>query len=189
MTAEAGERRTSPLLALTVFAAVAVLGFAADYTTKSMVLSRLDLGRPVSLVGDVLRLSLAFNTGAAFSFASGLTWVFSLIALGVVVFVVWTARRLRSIPWAVAFGLLLAGTLGNLSDRLFPKPGAPQELGFGHGAVVDFLQLKYFAIFNVADVWISSSVCLAVLLILLSVSFEGRRRQKPEDAESDEAEA
>ena len=65
-------------------------------------------------------LSLTRNSGAAFSMASGHTWVFPLIALVVVGWIVWMAVRLRSMPWAVALGLVLGGALGNLTDRHLP---------------------------------------------------------------------
>ena len=82
----------------------------------------------------------------------------------------WLARRLRSVPWAVALGLVLGGALGNLGDRLFRAPG------FLVGHVVDFVSVfspdgHYFAIFNVAD---SALTCGVVLAILLEVT--GRRR-------------
>ena len=101
------------------------------------------------------------NSGAAFSFASGSTWVFSIIAAAVVVFLIWFARRIRSLSWAVLFGLLLGGTLGNLTDRLLRAPG------FGVGRVVDFIQIPVLqAIFNIADSAIVTSMALFVLLTL-----------------------
>jgi len=87
----------------------------------------------------------------------------------VVVFVVITARRLGSRGWALALGLLLAGSLGNLTDRMFRAPGP------GRGEVVDFVQLPHYPIFNVAD---SAIVCAAVLIAVLAfrgVGIDGTR--------------
>ena len=82
----------------------------------------------------------------------------------------WLARQLRSLPWAVAMGLVLGGALGNLIDRLFRAPGPL----VGH--VVDFISLlapagQRFAIFNAAD---SALFCGVVLAIFLEIT--GRRR-------------
>jgi signal peptidase II len=96
--------------------------------------------------------------------------VFAIIAAGVAVFIVIFARRIRSVAWAVLFGLLLGGTLGNLTDRLTRPPG------FGQGHVVDFLVLIYFpAIFNVADVAIVSSMVLFIILTIRGIGLDGSR--------------
>lgn len=121
------------------------------------------------------------NSGAAFSLASGSTWFFSIVAAGVAVFIVWYARRIRSMSWAILFGMLLGGTLGNLTDRLFREPG------FGLGHVIDFVQVWGFpAIFNVADSFIVASMGLFIILSLRGVRLDGTRPPKsvaePEDA-------
>jgi signal peptidase II len=89
------------------------------------------------------------------------------------VFIVIFARRIRSVGWAVLFGLLLGGNLGNLTDRLTRPPG------FGIGHVVDFLQIYAFpAIFNLADVAIVSSMGLFIILTLRGVGLDGTRIQR-----------
>jgi signal peptidase II len=88
----------------------------------------------------------------------------------VVVFLIWFARRIRSLAWAALFGLLLGGTLGNLTDRLFRAPG------FGVGRVVDFIQIPLLpAIFNLADSAIVTSMVLFVLLTLRGTGLDGAR--------------
>ena len=149
---------------------VAVLVYLADQGAKVLALSNLELNRTVPFIGELLQLHLVKNAGAAFSLGSNSTWIFaiiaSLVAIGLVVF----ARRIRSLGWASVFGLLLGGTLGNLSDRLFREPG------FGVGHVVDFLQLYGFpAIFNVADVGITSAMVLFILLTIRGVNLDGTR--------------
>ncbi len=161
--------------AFVILSVVAASAFVVDFGTKMLALSRLDVGYPVAVIGDLLSFTLVFNPGAAFSFAGGVTWVFSLIALAVVVGIIWVARRLRSFGWALGLGLLLGGTLGNLSDRLVPKQGAPVGRPFGQGVVVDFIQVKYFAIFNMADVFITAAVVVFVILIVRGVTVEGTR--------------
>ncbi len=167
--AEAGKKKTDVrALAILAIAALAIL--VLDQGTKYLVLTNLDLGENVPLLGDFLRLHLIKNSGAAFSLGEGLTWIFSIIAAAVTVFIVVFARRIRSVAWAVLFGILLGGNLGNLGDRLLREPS------FGQGHVIDFLQLYGFpAVFNVADSAIVASMGLFLLLSLLGIGLDGKR--------------
>ncbi|HET8601871.1 MAG TPA: signal peptidase II [Segeticoccus sp.] len=148
---------------------MAVVVYALDRATKAWAVGHLTPGQPQDLVGSVLRLNLINNPGAAFSMATSATWLLTLIAVGVVVAILYTVRRLHSWGWAWALGLLLGGACGNLTDRMIRPPGP------GRGHVVDFLQLPHWPIFNVAD---SSIVCAAVLIVLLAlrgIGVDGRR--------------
>lgn len=148
--------------------AIAVYGF--DQITKILITENLREGQQVDVLGSVLQFHFVKNPGAAFSLASGSTWIFSIIAAGVTVFILWYSRRIRSVAWAVLFGMLLGGTAGNLTDRLFRDPG------FGLGHVVDFLQVWGFpAIFNVADSFIVASMGLFIILSVRGVRIDGRR--------------
>ena len=158
--------RARLVLALTV---VAVVIYAADQVTKVLAVSHLTPGVPVDVVGSWLRLTLTRNPGAAFSLATGMTWLLTLIALSVVVVVVRSARRLGSRGWTLAFGLLLGGALGNLTDRLLRAPG------IARGHVVDFVQLPHWPIFNVADAAIVSAAVLSAILAVRGVGVDGRR--------------
>ncbi len=125
---------------------VALTVYVADQATKQLALTYLTPGQPVPVIGDLLRLLLVFNPGAAFSLGEGFTVglsVFAILALSGVVFVI--APRVANRPWAFAIGLIACGVGGNLTDRLLRPPGPLQ------GYVVDFLQLPYWPIFNVAD--------------------------------------
>jgi signal peptidase II len=154
-----------------ILVAITIGWVAIDQVTKSIVVSVMTEGEVVPIWGNVLIFEFVRNPGAAFSFASGATWIFSLLAAGVAVVIVWIARRLRSIGWAVALGLLLGGTLGNLADRLFREPG------FGIGAVIDFINLPWLlpAIFNFADIGITFSVVVLILLVLTGRNVDGTR--------------
>jgi signal peptidase II len=81
-------------------------------------------------------------------------------------------RKLGSLWWALALGLLLGGALGNLTDRLFREPS------FAMGHVVDFIQLPNFAIFNIADSAVVSAVVIICLLTLRGISLDGSRHPK-----------
>jgi signal peptidase II len=148
---------------------VAVPVYVADQLTKAWATANLRPDQPRELIGSVLQLNLIRNSGAAFSIATGATWVLTVIACAVVVFIVITARRLGSRGWALALGLLLAGSLGNLTDRMFRAPGP------GRGHVVDFLQLPHFPIFNIADSAIVSAAILIAMLAFRGIGIDGTR--------------
>jgi signal peptidase II len=167
----ASRRERSRAAVFGLLAGVAAFVLLADQATKALVVTLLPVDSPRRILGDLLIFRRLENAGAAFSLATGSTWVFSIIAAAVVVFLVWFARRIRSLGWALLFGLLLGGTLGNLTDRLTRPPG------FGVGHVVDFLQIPLLsAVFNLADSAIVTSMALFILLTLRGVGLDGVRR-------------
>lgn len=136
-----------------------------------LVVQNLPVGETIPLIGELLQLRFVKNSGAAFSIGNGSTWIFSIIATAVAVFIVVFAPRIRSLSWAILFGMLLGGNLGNLADRLFREPS------FGQGHVIDFLVLYAFpAIFNIADIAIVSSMGLFVILTIRGTRLDGRSR-------------
>jgi signal peptidase II len=160
--------------AVLVLAATAALVLLADAATKHLALAALEDRAPVRLLGGAVYLSLTRNSGAAFSLGSDHTWVFPIITAVVVTWIAWMAVRLRSLPWAVALGLVLGGALGNLADRVFRAPGPL----VGH--VIDMVSVfgpygEYFPVFNLADSSLVCGVCLAVLLELTGRQRDGTR--------------
>jgi signal peptidase II len=145
-----------------------------DQVTKTLALSHLDPDDPVQVVGDLLRLRLVFNPGAAFSIGTGMTWLLTTVAITVVIVVIRISRRLGSRGWAVALGLLLGGAIGNLTDRLLREPG------FARGHVVDFIELPNFPVFNAADSAITCAAVLIVLLGLRGIGIDGQRESSTE---------
>ncbi len=158
---------------LMLFAGVAVVGYVADVVSKVVAVAELTDRPPVPVLGNVLTLSLARNPGAAFSTGTSFTLALTCVALGAVVAVLVFARRLGSVGWAIALGFLLAGVLGNLTDRIFRSP-APFR-----GHVVDFLQLPHWPIFNVADMCINVAAVLIVVQALRGVTLTGFRSRPP----------
>jgi lipoprotein signal peptidase len=142
-----------------VLLGVAVLVLTADVVTKVIIVATLSTRPPVRLLGGLLTLRVDRNPGAAFSIGTSMTLVFSAIALGVIIYILRTSRRIRSVPWAVTLGLLLGGATGNLVDRLLRYPGPLR------GYVVDWIQLPHWPVFNIAD---SSIVCGGILAVLLA---------------------
>ena len=149
--------------------AVALVVLAVDLLTKVVVVDRLADRAPIRLLGGLLHLTLTRNSGAAFGLGPGATVLFTVVALAVVVVIVRTAARMRSLRWAATLGLLLGGALGNLSDRMFRSPGPFR------GSVVDWIQLPHWPVFNVADSAIVVGGLLVVLLSLSGVGLDGRR--------------
>ncbi len=175
---------TAPRVRL--LALIAVLILAADIATKVIGVALLEGREPVELLGGLINLQLVRNPGAAFSLATGYTWVLSLIALGVVVVIIRVSRKLRSTGWAVALGLILGGAVGNLVDRIFRAPGPLQ------GHVVDLVSPfapdgRVFPVFNLAD---SSIVCGGALLVVLALmgrELDGTRTPSKKDASKKDA--
>ena len=144
-----------------VLAAVAAFVLAADAISKALVVAHLREDQPVHLIGNVLMLWLTRNPGAAFSVGTSETVVFTVIAFGVIVYIARTARKLYSLGWAIALGLLLGGAMGNLSDRIFRAPG------LFRGDVVDWIAVtRFYPIFNLAD---SAIVCGGILTVILAM--------------------
>ncbi|MFD5076608.1 signal peptidase II [Streptomyces sp. NPDC058371] len=144
---------------IAVLFTVASLAYALDLVSKLLVVAKLEHHDSIEVIGDWLKFEAVRNPGAAFGFGQAFTIIFTVIAAAVIVVIARLARKLYSLPWAIALGLLLGGALGNLTDRIFRSPG------FFEGAVVDFIAPKHFAVFNLAD---SAIVCGGILIVLLS---------------------
>lgn len=143
--------------------AVATVVVGVDQLTKWWALNALDDG-PVHLVWT-LRLRLAFNTGAAFSLGRGRGGLIALVAVAVVVAMVAASRSVTDRWGAVALGVVLGGAVGNLVDRLARSGPSGDGVGFLGGPVVDFVDLQWWPVFNLADVAI---VVGAMLLVAVS---------------------
>lgn len=160
---------------------VAPLVLVLDVLTKALAVAGLEGRGPLELLGGAVYLVLVRNPGAAFSMATGYTWVLSLVALVVVVVIIRISRRLRSVGWAIALGLILGGALGNLADRIFRAPGPLQ------GHVVDVVSLfapdgSVWPVFNLADSAIVTGGVLLVLMALLGRELDGTRAARKEAA-------
>ncbi|HUN30642.1 MAG TPA: signal peptidase II [Trebonia sp.] len=185
MTQPSGDG-TAPRSKLAVLIGVALGAFGLDALSKALVVANLTPGEPVHVIGSVLEFDLLRNSGAAFSFGTGYTVVFTLLAIVVIGVVVRFAPRLRSTWYAVAFGLLLAGASGNLADRIFRAPG------LFRGDVVDWIEVtRYYPVFNLAD----SSICIAAVLFVLAslrgIRMDGSHGDRPpaRDAGASDADA
>ena len=175
-TARTGARpRRYLLLVLVALAAV-----GADLLTKEWVLATFQEGERLDVIGEIVQFTLVYNTGAAFSMGTDHTWVFTIIASVVVCTIAYLGLRVRSVWWAVTLGLMMGGAAGNLLDRIFREPEP------FHGAVVDFIKVMSFPVFNLADSCVVVGACLVVLLTFKGVELDGSLAS--DDAAGDTAE-
>ena len=146
---------------------VALTAIAVDLATKEWALATFRPGESVDVIGSFLQFTLVFNTGAAFSLGTGYTWVFTVIATLVVLAIAYIGWRVRSVWWGVTLGLMMGGAAGNLVDRYFREPGPFQ------GAVVDFIRVPNWPVFNIADSCVVVGACLVVALTFKGLNLDG----------------
>lgn len=151
---------------------VAILTVLADQATKIWALGALTPGEPINLLGEYLRLNLIRNPGAAFSIGNQATWLLTIVAVGVIVVITASIRRLGHRGWAVCLGLLLGGAVGNLIDRFFREPGV------GRGHVIDMIDYGGLFIGNVADVAIVGAAVVIAVLAWRGIGLDGRRERE-----------
>lgn len=159
------------------FLAIALVVVALDQGIKIWVLASLSPQVSYPFFGELLKLYLTFNDSAAFSIGFGATWIFTILSSLAVLALLWFGPKVKTRGWAILAGVLLGGVTGNLIDRLTRAPGFPS------GQVVDYLQIPLnFPIFNLADICIVTSTCLAALAIIRGQSIGG---SKPADTPAD----
>lgn len=181
LTLRPGANGTTPAnVARSIGLAVAGLVIAVDQITKSLVVGHIGVTEEIRIVGSI-RLIRRFNTGMAFSRGSGSPLVGWFVGVVVVALAVWVLRTLwrpplspgaPSGPYAAALGALLGGALGNKIDRLVRRGGA----------VVDFVDVGFWPVFNVADAALSVA-CVA--LVVLSLRHDRARPVNPVSASRD----
>jgi signal peptidase II len=138
-------------------AAVAAVVVTLDQTTKWWALQALDGARTIDVVWT-LRLRLVFNRGTAFGLGSRFGPLIAVLAVVVVAVLARAGNSLRGRTARMSLGLVLGGAVGNLIDRLV-RDGS----GFLGGAVVDFIDLQWWPVFNVADMAITVGAVLLAL--------------------------
>lgn len=160
-------RRIDDLLSVVVVAAVVMV----DQFTKGWALAHYAL-TPRHIIWT-LELTVAHNTGTAFSLLSG-KGVGPVVALVAIVVIAVVARSMRGVSGrapSIAVGFVVGGALGNLWDRAFRS-----HAGFLQGAVVDWINFQWWPVFNVAD---SAIVVGAIMLAVVAM------RTPPEEDDAD----
>jgi len=152
-----------------LFWLIIVAAVAADQLTKYLIVTRLALGESVPFLGDFLRLTYTLNRGASFSLLQGQRWLFLILTVVVIAVVIVLHFKLAREEklFDAMLGLFCGGSIGNFIDRL------------AMGAVIDFFDLGWFPIFNIADSCIVVSVVILCCLILFGKT--GKRLEKRYD--------
>ena len=164
-----------------LYLGIIALGIIFDQVTKSLAVEFLSLNRKpsktVNIIGDFLRLRYAENTGMAFSMLSDSRWVFmsvSTVAILAMIFYLLFAKD-QPLLYTVSVAVIASGGIGNMIDRFF--------LGY----VIDFVDVKYFAVFNGADSLVcvgAGLLCLAMVLDIIKESKNrGNEKRKSETKE------
>ena len=145
------------------YLAIALVVVVLDQVSKTWALNALDDGRVIDVVWT-LRFALGFNSGMAFSKAEGWGPVIGVVATVVLVYLLSTLRRAGSAVSATGLALVIGGASGNLVDRLFRGDA------WMRGSVVDFIDLQWWPVFNVAD----SAITVGAVLLVLGALRESR---------------
>ncbi len=143
-----------------LYCGVAALVCLLDQVSKFYSEKFIDLGKSVPLIKDTIHLTLVHNTGAAFGIFKGHPHMFSAVAVLSAVLIVYFFTKKNQIflvEEKTALALILGGAIGNLIDRI--------RLGY----VVDFIDLRVWPVFNIADSFITiGAVVLGVSIIFRS---------------------
>ena len=148
---------------------VAVVTLAVDQATKAWALRSLTPGVSVDIVGEVLRLTIIRNPGAAFSIGNQATWLLTLVSVVILVVILRSIGRLGHRGWTICLGLILGGAVGNLVDRILREPGV------GRGHVIDFIDYGGLFVGNVADIAIVAAAGTIAVLAWQGIALDGTR--------------
>ena len=167
---------------LVLVGALAAVILIVDQLTKNWAVANLPELDPQPFLGEVLQLTLLYNSGAAWWMGAEITPVVTCLQIAIVIgVIVFAIRSVRSAWYALALGLIMGGALGNIHDRLLRDPSP------FHGAVVDFLELPHWPVFNVADMGVVGGALLVVALGLFGLDTDPARAEQEATSGSSEA--
>ena len=171
-------RRLSRRTVLWTIAAIGAVIAVIDQITKNWAVDSLPLLEPQPFIGEILQLTLLYNSGAAWGMGAEITPVVTCLQLAIVAgVIVFAVKAVRS-PWyTAALGLIMGGALGNIHDRLLREPGPFR------GAVVDFLELPNWPVFNIADMAVVGGAIMIVALGLFGVASDPAHDEEDSSAE------
>lgn len=171
-------RRLSRRTVLGSIAAIGAVIAVIDQITKNWAVDSLPLLEPQPFIGEILQLTLLYNSGAAWGMGAEITPVVTCLQLAIVAgVIVFAVKAVRS-PWyTAALGLIMGGALGNIHDRLLREPGPFR------GAVVDFLELPNWPVFNIADMAVVGGAIMIVALGVFGVASDPAHDEEDSSAE------
>jgi signal peptidase II len=162
-------------------AIIVVASVALDQASKEWALNKLENGRTIDVLPTV-EFDLAFNSGFSFSTGSGRGNLVALLVIALCIFIGWQIWRESRPVRAFLYAVILGGAIGNLLDRVFRA-----DDGFLSGEVIDFIDVSWYAVFNVADIFV---VCGCVAFVIHELlSHRSERATQVTDADSDDAES
>ena len=171
-------RRLSRRTVLWTIAAIGAVIAVIDQITKNWAVDSLPLLEPQPFIGEILQLTLLYNSGAAWGMGAEITPVVTCLQLVIVAGVILFAVKAVRSPWyTAALGLIMGGALGNIHDRLLREPGPFR------GAVVDFLELPNWPVFNIADMAVVGGAIMIVALGLFGVASDPAHDEEDSSAE------
>ena len=140
-----------------VFWLTAIVVFILDRISKTLVLEKIPLNTSIDF--SLLSITHILNTGTVFGLLGNISWFFIIFATAVCVFLVIKYKTFENNMQPI-LGLILGGALGNLVDRLL------------YGAVIDFIDFRFWPAFNIAD----SAITIAIILILIHEYWPRKRK-------------
>lgn len=139
----------------TKFLGVIILMLGLDQVSKWLVRDAMDLGQSIPIISSLMSLTYIENRGAAFGIMAGGRVLFIALTFLLLAFLLWYRHQNKhpSFLLEMSTGLIIAGALGNLIDRIVK------------GSVTDFIDFHFFPIFNVADIAVTCGVFLMAVFI------------------------
>lgn len=168
-----------PRVSVAVFSCVALLGLIIDRVSKILALTYISPTNAQVVIPHLLSLRLLRNPGATLGFASGSTWIISVLAIVACIVLVILAVRSTSLAWVVTLSMAFSGAAGNLIDRVIYADG------FLNGKVVDFLDYGW-SVGNVADILLMVAGVIMVILVCLGVPWGDGGNKQSDTPESNE---
>lgn len=139
----------------TKFLSIIILMLGLDQVSKWLVRDAMDLGQSIPIISSLISLTYIENRGAAFGIMAGGRVLFIALTFLLLAFLLWYRHQNKhqSFLLEMSTGLIIAGALGNLIDRILK------------GSVTDFIDFHFFPIFNVADIAVTCGVFLMAVFI------------------------
>ena len=144
-----------------VFILVFFISIAVDVVTKALASALMEPGSSITLIPHVLSITYTKNSGAAFGLFAGSGQIVFWSALVIVVLMlIWffSSQQQKNVWTFIALGLMIGGAVGNLIDRIFM------------GKVVDFIDVGWWPVFNVADIEIVAGVIILIVVMILEMT-------------------
>ncbi len=137
-----------------------IIILCCDQFSKWIVRQKLPIDKSIPIIDNIVSITHTMNTGAAFGILSNRRFFLITVSLISMIIILWGVLK-YTLPGTliVPTGLLLGGISGNLCDRIT------------RGYVTDFIEVKYFSVFNIAD----AAVTIGTLLILISLIFTWKK--------------